>query len=172
MSGPHYSGAEARWSVQEMVTAMRAQGLARVIITNGHPQIQRTKLEACGAAELFDGVLVGGEEVLAGRADKPHPGIFLAACAIAGCKPHEVSPSQPSTWETFSHGQVSSCCIYWQQLPVTHCMLPCSRHGPAQQGMIGTACWRSTFHASWYCCRLCTSATACRQTLLAGTTPD
>ena len=78
---------------------MRAQGLATVIITNGHAQIQRTKLETCRAAELFDGVLVGGEEVLAGRAEKPHPGIFLAACSIAGCKPHEVSPSQPSAEE-------------------------------------------------------------------------
>ena len=29
-------------------------------------------------------------QVLAGRAEKPDPGIFLRACQLAGCQPHEV----------------------------------------------------------------------------------
>ena len=36
-----------------------------------------------------DGILVGGEEVLAGRKEKPDPGIFLKACELAGCTPAE-----------------------------------------------------------------------------------
>lgn len=76
----------------------RAGGLKAVIITNGHAQIQRAKLVACNAERLFDGVLVGGEEVAAGRAEKPHPTIFHSACRIAACEPHEVRvhPNQPS----------------------------------------------------------------------------
>lgn len=84
-----------------MVANMRASGLKTVIITNGHAEIQRTKLLACQAAELFDGILVGGEEVLAGRMEKPHPGIFLAACKLADCNPAQVFlwPSLPqSLW--------------------------------------------------------------------------
>lgn len=69
---------------------MRRAGLKAIIITNGHAEIQRTKLVACGAADLFDGILVGGEEVLAGRVEKPHPAIFIAACKMAGCRPDEV----------------------------------------------------------------------------------
>ncbi len=73
-----------------MVGEMRHRGLKAVIITNGHAEIQRAKLEACRAAGLFDGVLVGGEEIAAGRAEKPHPSIFQAACRLAACEPHEV----------------------------------------------------------------------------------
>lgn len=84
-----------------MLAELRSAGLKTVIITNGHAEIQRTKLAACGAEKLFDGILVGGEEVSAGRLEKPHPGIFLAACRLAGCKAHEVRPlalfSEPST---------------------------------------------------------------------------
>ena len=36
-----------------------------------------------------DRILVGGEEVLAGRKEKPDPGIFLKACELAGCTPAE-----------------------------------------------------------------------------------
>ena len=69
---------------------MRADGLHTVIITNGHADIQRIKLQACRAEDLFDGILVGGEEVIAGRHEKPHPSIFQAACKLAGCKAGEV----------------------------------------------------------------------------------
>lgn len=42
------------------------------------------------ADELFDTLLVGGEEVQAGAAEKPAASIFLTACRLAGCEPHEV----------------------------------------------------------------------------------
>lgn len=76
--------------LQEMIAKMRADGIHTVIITNGHAEIQQTKLRACKAVELFDGILVGGEEVLAGRHEKPHPSIFLAACRLSKCQPADV----------------------------------------------------------------------------------
>lgn len=76
-----------------MISKMREDGIHTVIITNGHAEIQQTKLKACKAVELFDGILVGGEEVLAGRHEKPHPSIFLAACKLSGCQPSEVGRS-------------------------------------------------------------------------------
>jgi FMN phosphatase YigB (HAD superfamily) len=63
--------------VEEMVRGLQAAGLATAIITNGHRAVQRQKLEACGAARLFQHVLVGGEEVAEGCGhEKPHPSIF------------------------------------------------------------------------------------------------
>jgi len=72
---------------EDMVRRMNESGLKTVIITNGHHEVQRQKVEACGAVGLFGApnVLVGGEEVLAGRHEKPHPSIFAKACAAAGC---------------------------------------------------------------------------------------
>jgi len=78
--------------VAGMLTHLAARGLAAVIITNGHHTVQRDKLEACGAASLFpepEMIIVGGEEVMAGRAEKPAVSIFAKACAAAGCAPGE-----------------------------------------------------------------------------------
>ena len=69
---------------------LRQQGYKVLIITNGHAEIQRGKLRQLNAAELFDGILVGGEEVAAGRAEKPAASIFLKACEMAGCMPDAV----------------------------------------------------------------------------------
>ncbi len=55
-----------------------------LIITNGHAEIQRGKLRQLRAVDLFDGILVGGEEVAAGRAEKPATSSFLKACEMAG----------------------------------------------------------------------------------------
>ena len=58
---------------------------------NRHPEIQRGKLRRLQAEQLFDGVLVGGEEIAAGAAEKPAASIFLKACSLAGCQPCEVA---------------------------------------------------------------------------------
>lgn len=63
-------------AVEELLRTLRARGLVTVIITNGHPDVQAAKVEACGARGLVDAVLIGGEEVAAGRHEKPHPSIF------------------------------------------------------------------------------------------------
>jgi len=76
-------------AVKELAANLKSSGVRCIIITNGHADIQRTKLEACRAAHLFDAILVGGEEVQAGRFEKPHPSIFLAACRLACCQPCE-----------------------------------------------------------------------------------
>jgi N-acylneuraminate-9-phosphatase len=68
--------------------------LALVMITNGHHRVQRDKLAAVRAHELFpdpNSIIVGGEEVLRGGEEKPARSIFLKACGVAGCAPHEAA---------------------------------------------------------------------------------
>jgi N-acylneuraminate-9-phosphatase len=76
-----------RWTtgVEWLVRTLYGQGIKVGIITNGHAQVQRAKLKACNAEELFDTILVGGEE----PDMKPHRDIFIKACNLAGCKPEE-----------------------------------------------------------------------------------
>lgn len=59
-----------------MVELLTQQGYRLVVITNGHHLIQRQKVESCRAGRLFQHILVGGEEILEGRHEKPHPLIF------------------------------------------------------------------------------------------------
>lgn len=78
--------------VPGMLQHLEAKGIAAVIITNGHHKVQRDKLAACNAAALFpnpEKIIVGGEEVLEGRDEKPAVSIFMKACGVAGCKPEE-----------------------------------------------------------------------------------
>jgi hypothetical protein len=79
-----------------MVESLKQKGYKVLIITNGHAEIQRGKLKRLCALDLFDGVLVGGEEVAAGAAEKPAASIFLKACELAGCTPDEVLHAQLS----------------------------------------------------------------------------
>jgi N-acylneuraminate-9-phosphatase len=75
---------------QDLVEAVKELGLVTAVITNGHPTVQRAKLERCHVASLFQNVLVGGEEVASGGHEKPHPHIFLKACQLSNCLPSEV----------------------------------------------------------------------------------
>ena len=75
---------------------LKQQGYKVLIITNGHAEIQRGKLGRLRALDLFDGVLVGGEEIAAGAAEKPAASIFLKACELVRCTPDEVmTPTHP-----------------------------------------------------------------------------
>ena len=71
---------------------MRAKNVHVVIITNGHHVVQREKLAACGIYEVvkLENILVGGEEVLAGRDEKPEASIFHEACKRVDVAPDEV----------------------------------------------------------------------------------
>ncbi|KAJ7199720.1 hypothetical protein O6H91_Y497300 [Diphasiastrum complanatum] len=71
--------------VEVIVKNLLAQGVKVGLITNGHMKVQRAKLRACKADELFEIILVGGEEAN----EKPHKDIFVKACDLAGCKPEE-----------------------------------------------------------------------------------
>lgn len=68
-----------------------SQKLLPLIITNGNAELQRDKLAACGAYSFFPDsqIIVGGEEVMAGREEKPAASIFMKACKLAGCEPSE-----------------------------------------------------------------------------------
>lgn len=69
---------------------MKQRGYKTVIITNGHSEIQRGKIAATqAAATVSRHIIIGGDEVAAGRSEKPHPGVFLKACALVACQPHE-----------------------------------------------------------------------------------
>lgn len=81
--------------------AVRELGLVTAVITNGHPTVQRAKLERCHVASLFHVILVGGEEVAAGGHQKPHPHIFLKACRLSNCLPSEVYNALPWAQSTF-----------------------------------------------------------------------
>ncbi|KAK9808567.1 hypothetical protein WJX73_010020 [Symbiochloris irregularis] len=72
-----------------LMVRLTKAGIATVIITNGHAGIQRSKLERTGADALCTALVLGGDEVLAGRQEKPAAGIFLAACQVCGCTPDE-----------------------------------------------------------------------------------
>eukprot|EP00238_Polyblepharides_amylifera_P004699 CAMPEP_0196584698 /NCGR_PEP_ID=MMETSP1081-20130531/48116_1 /TAXON_ID=36882 /ORGANISM="Pyramimonas amylifera, Strain CCMP720" /LENGTH=249 /DNA_ID=CAMNT_0041906001 /DNA_START=23 /DNA_END=769 /DNA_ORIENTATION=+ len=74
---------------KEMLDKLHAQGIKTGIITNGHYKVQQDKIKACKAAEWFDIIINGGEEVIAGRKEKPDASIFLKACKIAGVSPNE-----------------------------------------------------------------------------------
>uniref|UniRef100_A0A7S0WQT8 N-acylneuraminate-9-phosphatase n=1 Tax=Pyramimonas obovata TaxID=1411642 RepID=A0A7S0WQT8_9CHLO len=74
---------------KEMLASFKERGVKVVIITNGHHFIQHEKLKACKAADLFEYIIVGGDEVLAGRKEKPDAGIFQKACAMAGVSAEE-----------------------------------------------------------------------------------
>ena len=73
--------------VPALLADLRARGLALGIITNGHPDVQRAKLAACSAAELFreEEILVGGEE----PEPKPAASIFRKACERVQCSEGE-----------------------------------------------------------------------------------
>lgn len=71
---------------EEMVKAFEAAGVQIVIITNGHHFIQHEKLKACAADTIFKNIIVGGDEVLAGRKEKPDPNIFQKACEMVGVR--------------------------------------------------------------------------------------
>lgn len=65
--------------VPEFLGALRARGMALVLLTNGVPDLQREKLFGAGLGEAFDLVLISGEVGLG----KPDPRLFrMALCAF------------------------------------------------------------------------------------------
>jgi HAD superfamily hydrolase (TIGR01549 family) len=79
-------------SVSDGFEKLRAKNVHVVIITNGHHVVQREKLAACRIYKIvkLENILVGGEEVLAGRAEKPDASIFHEACKRVDVAPDEV----------------------------------------------------------------------------------
>lgn len=75
--------------VVDLISELKEEGYLVAIITNGHAEIQRSKVTACKASEHIETIIIGGEEILNGRTEKPDAGIFIKACELVGCQPHE-----------------------------------------------------------------------------------
>ncbi|KAM8947723.1 N-acylneuraminate-9-phosphatase-like [Pelodytes ibericus] len=56
-----------------------------VLLTNGEKQVQREKIEACGAHQFFDAIVVGGDYA----EEKPAPSIFYHCCDLLAVKPED-----------------------------------------------------------------------------------
>ena len=71
--------------VEAMVRRLQAAGYSTGVLTNGHAEVQRSKLEACAAAALFEShkIVVAGDYAQ----QKPHASIFATACAALGEPP-------------------------------------------------------------------------------------
>ncbi len=67
------------------LATLRERGLKLGVITNGAGARQRAKIAALGLADLFDAILVSGEEGVR----KPDAEIFDRALARCGVAPHE-----------------------------------------------------------------------------------
>uniref|UniRef100_A0A7S0Q5K4 Uncharacterized protein n=1 Tax=Coccolithus braarudii TaxID=221442 RepID=A0A7S0Q5K4_9EUKA len=68
--------------VRAMVRRLQSAGYTTGVLTNGSTEVQRAKVDACGACELFgaERVIVAGEH----PEQKPAPSIFRTACAALG----------------------------------------------------------------------------------------
>ncbi|CAE8615345.1 unnamed protein product [Polarella glacialis] len=75
--------------VPELLGVLQACKLELCVITNGHEDVQYPKLRAVRAQELFQHIIVGGDEVREGRKEKPDPAIFRKACQLTGVCPTE-----------------------------------------------------------------------------------
>ncbi|MGQ9692919.1 MAG: HAD family hydrolase [Thermaceae bacterium] len=63
----------------------RTEGIPRVLLTNGVPDLQREKLQGAGLWEAFDLFLISGEVGMA----KPEPALFRMALAAFEVRPEE-----------------------------------------------------------------------------------
>merc|ERR1712194_566131 len=52
-------------------------------------EVQHAKIDALNAKTIFKHIIVGGDEVRAGRKEKPDPGIFAKACELTGVSASE-----------------------------------------------------------------------------------
>ncbi|XP_072265552.1 N-acylneuraminate-9-phosphatase [Pyxicephalus adspersus] len=71
-------------STKNMLCELR-KSARLVLLTNGERQVQREKIEACGASSLFDAIVVGGEH----SEEKPASSIFLHCCDLVSVKPED-----------------------------------------------------------------------------------
>ena len=69
-----------------VLRTIQESGIKLGIVTNGNSIIQREKLVACGAYNVFlpEHVCVGGEELLAHRSEKPSEHVFDLICTKLG----------------------------------------------------------------------------------------
>ncbi|XP_053567929.1 N-acylneuraminate-9-phosphatase isoform X2 [Bombina bombina] len=71
-------------SAKAMLCELR-KSASLLLLTNGEKQVQREKIEACGAQQYFDAIVVGGEHA----EEKPAPSIFFHCCDLLSVKPED-----------------------------------------------------------------------------------
>ena len=71
---------------REMLKSLRERGYKLAIVTNGEDYIQKSKIEACGFADLFDLVYICS---VMGTIQKPEKEPFLRAAALLGVEASE-----------------------------------------------------------------------------------
>ncbi|KAM4772839.1 N-acylneuraminate-9-phosphatase [Rhinophrynus dorsalis] len=71
-------------STKDMLCELR-KSAHLVLLTNGVRQVQREKIEACGAQPFFDAIVVGGEHA----EEKPASSIFQHCCDLIAVKPED-----------------------------------------------------------------------------------
>ncbi|KAM4695325.1 N-acylneuraminate-9-phosphatase isoform 1-T3 [Discoglossus pictus] len=69
-------------STKDMLIDLR-KSTRLLLLTNGEKQVQREKIEACGAEPFFDAIVVGGEH----SEEKPAPSIFRHCCDLLAVEP-------------------------------------------------------------------------------------
>jgi 2-haloacid dehalogenase len=77
--------------------ALRGQGMATAILSNGSPEMLESAVSAAGLAPVLDAVL----SVHPLRRYKPHPSVYALATAQFGCQPHEIAFVSANAWDAY-----------------------------------------------------------------------
>jgi putative hydrolase of the HAD superfamily len=97
--------------VDPLLAALRARGLRLGIVTNGVPDLQRTKLAGSGLEEAFDAVVISGEI----DCGKPDPGIFHHILGEMGVPPAEAVMVGDNPGRDVAGGRAAGLRTVWVQ---------------------------------------------------------
>lgn len=102
---PHYP------EVDPLLAALRERGLLLGIVTNGVPDLQRSKLEGAGLGQSFDAVVISGEI----DCGKPDPGIFHHVLQELGVAPAEAVMVGDNPGRDVAGGRAAGLRTVWVQ---------------------------------------------------------
>jgi len=97
--------------VDPLLSALRERGYVLGIVTNGVPDLQRTKLAGSGLEAEFDAVVISGEI----DCGKPDPGIFRHICRELGVSPAEAVMVGDNPGRDVAGGQAAGLLTVWVQ---------------------------------------------------------
>jgi len=97
--------------VDPLLAALRERGYRLGIVTNGVPDLQRTKLEGAGLNAAFDAVVISGEI----DCGKPEPGIFHHICRALAVEPGEAVMVGDNPARDVAGGRAAGLRTVWVQ---------------------------------------------------------
>jgi len=97
--------------VDPLLAALRERGYLLGIVTNGVPDLQRTKLAGSGLEKEFDAVAISGEI----DCGKPDPGIFHHICRELGVAPEEAVMVGDNPGRDVAGGRAAGLLTVWVQ---------------------------------------------------------